>query len=290
MTATPRLGIIGGSGLYHLDAFESVESVEIDTPFGRPSSAVVTGRLDGVDIAFISRHGVGHSIAPSDIPYQANVFAMKSLGVTHLVSISAVGSLREDVAPGTFVIPDQIIDRTTHRTRTFFGAGIVAHVSFADPFCASLARHVADCATAHRPVTTGGTYVCIEGPQFSTRAESNMYRSWGGTIIGMTAMPEARLAREAELCYACLAMVTDWDVWRETHEPVSVAAVLDNLRSMTDAVQLVVASLAHRMLPQCEVGCDSALEVAIATDPAVVGPDVLARLRPIAGRYLDDGA
>lgn len=291
MTTTPRLGIIGGSGLYALEAFERADKLDVETPFGRPSSQVMLGNVSGVETAFISRHGAGHRLAPSEIPYLANIYAMKSLRVTHLVSISAVGSLSEQIEPGTFVVPDQIIDRTSGRERTFFRNGVVAHVSLADPFCASLSRRVAECAAPEsRGVTLGGTYVCIDGPQFSTRAESVMYRSWGGNIIGMTAMPEARLAREAGLCYACLAMVTDWDVWHTSKEPVSVAAVLENLRSMTIAVQQFVVHLAASTLVDCDSGCDASLEVAIATDPSAVPGEVREQLRPIAGRYLDGEA
>lgn len=291
MTGSPRLGIIGGSGLYQLDAFERAESIDVDTPFGRPSAPVIVGSLHGSDVAFLSRHGAGHHLSPSEIPYRANVSAMKMLGVTHLVSISAVGSLSEAIAPGTFVLPDQIIDRTVARDRTFFDDGIVAHVSMADPFCADLSRRVAEvAATTTHAVTRGGTYVCIEGAQFSTRAESNAYRSWGGSVIGMTAMPEARLAREAELCYACLAMVTDWDVWHQSEEPVSVAAVLANLRAMTAAIQTLVVDLASAALPACESGCPDALHSAVVTDPAVVSTATRQRLAPIAGRYLNPDA
>lgn len=291
MTESPRLGIIGGSGLYQLEAFAAVESVDVDTPFGRPSSPVAMGNLDGVEVAFLSRHGAGHRLAPSAIPYLANVHAMKALGVTHLVSISAVGSLSEEIEPGGFVVPDQIIDRTFGRERTFFRDGVVAHVSLADPFCASLSQWVADSARGTGlAVTSGGTYVCIDGPQFSTRAESRMFRSWGGSIIGMTAMPEARLAREAGLCYACLAMVTDWDVWHDTEEPVSVAAVLQNLREMTTAVQSLVVDLARTTLPDCPSRCAESLESAIVTDPAVVPADVREKLSAIAERYLNGGA
>lgn len=291
VTASPRLGIIGGSGLYQLEAFEQLEQIALDTPFGRPSSPVGLGRLNGVEVAFISRHGVGHHLSPSDLPYLANVYAMKSLGVTHLVSISAVGSLSEEIVPGSFVVPDQIIDRTAGRERTFFRDGIVAHVSIADPFCATLSRQVAaHAAKSGLGVTSGGVYVCIEGPQFSTRAESRMFRSWGGSIIGMTAMPEARLAREAGLCYACLAMVTDWDVWHQVEEPVSVAAVLVNLRAMTSAVQSLVVDLAGASLTQCESGCVDALDAAIVTELDIVPAGIRERLSTIVGPRLDGGA
>ncbi|MCO5175605.1 MAG: S-methyl-5'-thioadenosine phosphorylase [Thermomicrobiales bacterium] len=289
MSTSPRLGIIGGSGLYQLSAFSQAESHEIETPYGAPSSPISVGTVGTTPVAFVSRHGIGHHHSPTDVPYRANIYALKSLGVTHLVSISAVGSLSEAMAPGTFVVPDQIIDRTVNRDRTFFDGGVVAHVSMADPFCAALSSHVAACAeTTSVSTRLGGTYVCIEGPQFSTRAESKMFRSWGGSVIGMTAMPEARLAREAGLCYACLAMVTDWDVWHETEEAVSVAAVVETLNAMTSAVQTLVIALAEAQLPSCTSACTSSLEHAIVTDPARIPEQTAERLLPIAGRRIDD--
>jgi 5'-methylthioadenosine phosphorylase len=287
----PALGIIGGSGLYALTALQNPQSVEIETPFGRPSDAVRIGKIGGTPVAFLSRHGRGHRLSPSNVPYAANVCAMKMLGVTHLVSISAVGSLREDLPPRSFVIPDQTIDRTTGRERTFFGNGAVAHVSMADPFCPLLAGTLADSATvSDLPVHLGGTYVCIEGPQFSTAAESALFRSWNASVIGMTALPEARFAREAELCYACLAMVTDYDVWHEQDGPVSVDVVIANLNAMTAAVQSIVVDLASRDLPYCEYGCHTALAGAIITAPDTISAATRDRLRPIAGRYLTDRA
>lgn len=289
MSISPRLGIIGGSGLYQLSAFSQADSHQIETPYGTPSSPINVGTIGSAPVAFISRHGVGHHYSPTEVPYRANIHALKTLGITHLVSISAVGSLNESMAPGTFVVPDQIIDRTVHRERTYFDHGVVAHVSMADPFCAALSSHVATCAeTTSVSTTRGGTYVCIEGPQFSTRAESKMFRSWGGGIIGMTAMPEARLAREAGLCYACLAMVTDWDVWHETEEAVSVAAVVETLNTMTAAVQTLVIALAGAQLPACTSSCTSSLEHAIVTDPALVPKSVAERLLPLTGRRIDE--
>jgi 5'-methylthioadenosine phosphorylase len=285
----PALGIIGGSGLYALTALQNPESVEIETPFGRPSDAVRIGRIGDAPVAFLSRHGSGHRLSPSTIPYAANVCAMKMLGVTHLVSISAVGSLREDLPPRSFVIPDQTIDRTSGRERTYFNDGAVAHVSMADPFCPLLSGLLDDCAAVSElPVHLGGTYVCIEGPQFSTRAESAMFRLWGASVIGMTALPEARFAREAELCYACLAMVTDYDVWHEHDGPVSVDVVVSNLTAMTAAVQSIVVELASRGLPQCELGCQDALAGSIITAPGAIPTATRERLQPIAGRYLAD--
>ncbi|HUG14505.1 MAG TPA: S-methyl-5'-thioadenosine phosphorylase [Thermomicrobiales bacterium] len=280
------LGIIGGSGLYALPAIEHVERHHVATPFGLPSDSIVSGRIAGNDIAFLSRHDVGHRLAPSEIPYAANVCAMKMVGVTRLVSISAVGSLRERLKPRSFVVPDQTIDRTVGRRRSFFGDGAVAHVSLADPFCPELSCWLADCAMAGGlSVSTGGTYVCIEGPQFSTRAESKLFRAWGASIVGMTALPEARLAREAELCYACLAMVTDYDVWHAQEGPVNVQGVLENLAVMTDAVQTIIMTLAQRPSHVCASGCASALEGAIVTNTETIGRDTRKRLDPIASRY-----
>jgi len=286
----PVLGIIGGSGLYELEALESVETVDIDTPFGKPSDPVRVGRIGGHRVAFISRHGAGHRLSPSALPYAANVCAMKMLGVKQLVSISAVGSLREELAPRSFVVPNQLIDRTVGRQRSFFDDGIVAHVSLADPFCPRLSASVAAIAEAGSlPVARGGTYVCIEGPQFSTKAESALFRSWGASVIGMTALPEARLAREAELCYACLAMVTDYDVWHETEGPVNVSGVIANLHAMTAAIQRIVVALAEHQIDDCDAGCGDALAMAILTAQDVIPPAARQRLAPIAGRYLTSG-
>ncbi|HYI16919.1 MAG TPA: S-methyl-5'-thioadenosine phosphorylase [Thermomicrobiales bacterium] len=284
------LGIIGGSGLYSLGSLTNVEVVEVETPWGKPSEPMRIGEIGGQTVAFLSRHGAGHRLTPSEIPYAANVCAMKMIGVSRLVSISAVGSLREDYPPRSFVVPDGTIDRTLGRQRSFFDRGIVAHVSIADPFCPDLSSVLAGVASSGGlPVNAGGTYIAIEGPQFSTRAESALFRSWGASVIGMTAMPEARLAREAELCYACLAMVTDYDVWHEQDGPVTVDAVLANLHAMTDAVQTIVTALAAEALPECRAGCGSALANAIATSLGAIDDATRERLEPIAGRYLEPG-
>jgi 5'-methylthioadenosine phosphorylase len=272
------LGIIGGSGLYNLDGFVDVVSHDIETPFGSPSEQIRVGNIQGQRVAFLSRHASGHRLGPSEIPFAANVCAMKMLGVTRLVSISAVGSLRDDLSPRSFVVPDQTIDRTVNRVRSFFGGGVVAHVSMADPFAAVA-------SVGQLPVHRGGTYVCIEGPQFSARAESALFRMWGASIVGMTALPEARLAREAELCYACLAMVTDYDVWHDSEGPVSVDGVIQNLHAMTDAVQRIVTSLASAPAHDCESGCRDALSMAVATQPSVISDEARARLAPIMARY-----
>jgi len=261
--------------------------MQIDTPWGRPSDAIRIGTVGGTRVAFLSRHGEGHLLGPADVPYAANICALKQLGVRRILSISAVGSLKEAIPPRSFVVPDQLFDRTLSRRRTFFDDGIVAHVGLTDPFCRDFAASVATAAQAGgMPVRAGGAYVCIEGPQFSTRFESELFRSWGLSVIGMTAMPEARLAREAELCYACLAMVTDYDVWHATNEPVTVEMVIANLAAMTTAVEAIVESLVDQPTPACTSGCESALATAIITDPARISADARRRLEPIAGKYL----
>ena len=282
-----RLGIIGGSGLYDLPDLEVTEQRTVETPLGSPSDRLVVGRLAGQEVVFLSRHGRGHRLTPSELPYRANVYALKSLGVTHLLSVSAVGSLRDELAPLSLVVPDQVIDRTLTRPRSFFGEGVVAHVGIADPYCAEFSEALARAAGGTgRTVFSGGTYVCIEGPQFSTRAESELYRSWGASIIGMTAMPEARLAREAELCYACLALITDYDVWHETEADVSVELVLANLQANVVAAREVVRALAASGLPRRACGCKDALAGGIATDPAAIPAATRRRLGVIADRYL----
>ncbi len=262
------LGIIGGSGLYDMPGLEHVDEVMPETPFGAPSAPIVTGTLGTTKLAFLARHGRGHVHSPTNVPYRANIAALRSLGVRQVLSVSAVGSLRESLAPRSAVIPDQIIDRTTSRERTFFDDGVVAHVGMADPFCSSMRAHVHAQATASTSyiIAGTGTYLCIEGPQFSTRAESRLFRSWGADVIGMTAMPEARLAREAGLCYAMLAMVTDYDVWHESEEDVTVEAVQRVLHDNVDVGRSVVRRLAATGIPACESGCRHALDHAIITD------------------------
>lgn len=273
------LGVIGGSGLYELPGLQDVEERVVETPFGMPSSPIVTGTLGDTRLAFIARHGRGHTYTPTEIPFRANIFALRSLGVSHVVSISAVGSLKEELPPTSAVVPDQIIDRTTLRQRTFFDEGIVAHVGMADPFCndfrATIEHHTQEVTT--KPVASG-TYLCIEGPQFSTRAESNLFRAWGASIIGMTAMPEARLAREAGLCYATLAFVTDYDVWHESEEDVTVEMVQRVLSDNVATGQEVVRRLAQAGIPECSVGCRHALDGAIITSPSSLSAQATARL------------
>lgn len=285
-----RVGIIGGSGLYALEGLANVRELKLETPFGEPSDALVTGELEGTPVVFVPRHGRGHRLMPTEVPYRANVFALKSLGVEWLVSVSAVGSLAEDVHPGDIVLPDQFIDRTHARRRTFFGSGIVAHVSLADPTCATLRAQVAEAARAAGvPTKSGGTYLCIEGPAFSTRAESELYRSWGAQVIGMTSMPEARLAREAELHYTTLALVTDYDCWRAGEEAVSVDAVVAtmqrNVANVRRLLQRLVPALAA-LDPKPACGCSSALASAFISDRSLVPEDVREALAPIIGKYI----
>ena len=268
------LAVIGGSGVYDLEGVEQHEIIEVVTPFGPASGPVHKTRISGKDILFLARHGVGHVYSPTTVPYRANVFGLKELGATHLLSLSAVGSLWEELPPRALVTPDQIIDRTVHREHSFFGSGVVAHVGLAEPFCGDLRAAMGEAAElVGRPVLRDGTYVCIEGPQFSTRAESRLYRSWGAAVIGMTAMPEARLAREAGLCYAMLAMVTDYDVWHDAEADVSVEVVNSNLRANTESAQAILKQLVVNGLPEQVCECGSALEQAIMTAPDRV-PDV----------------
>ena len=271
MKAPGRVGLIGGSGVYDLSGIDDLREEKLDTPFGAPSDSYFTGTLAGVPVAFFSRHARGHRLSPTEINYRANVCGFKMLGCDALLSASACGSLREDYAPRHAVIPNQFIDRTRHRADTFFGDGVAAHAGFADPVCASLA---------------GGTYVCMEGPQFSTRAESNLYRSWGADVIGMTNLTEARLAREAEICYASLALVTDYDCWRESSEPVTVEAVLAVLSENAAAARRTMRAAVGRVAPNRACGCRDAMRFGILTDRRAVPEEARRRLSPIAGRYL----
>jgi 5'-methylthioadenosine phosphorylase len=290
-TSIGKLGIIGGSGLYDLPALEVIEHTSVETPFGSPSDEFVLGRLHGREIVFLPRHGRGHRLLPSELPFQANVYGFKALGVTHLLSVSAVGSLREELPPLTLVVPDQIIDRTVSRPRTFFGHGLVAHVGIAEPFCPVFRRAVlAAAASTERGVVDGGTYLCIEGPQFSTKAESKLYRTWGASIIGMTAMPEARLAREAELCYATLALVTDYDVWHDDFDQVTVQLVIANLLANVAAAQQVIDTLSLAALPERTCACAEALKTALITAPEVIPADIRDRLGVIAAEYMTSNA
>lgn len=288
--ASPLLGIIGGSGLYDLPGLADTRWVAVDTPWGAPSDQIFLGRLGEARLAFLPRHGRGHRIAPSQVNYRANIAALKMLGATDVLSLSAVGGLRTELPPGTFVVVDQFIDRTHARAKSFFGRGLVAHVSMAHPVCARLGAHVAATLAAQGvPHARGGTYLTMEGPQFSTRAESHLYRSWNCDVIGMTNMPEAKLAREAELCYASVAMVTDFDCWHPEHDAVTVEAIvrvlLANAQTAKDMVRgAAVAIASDPSAPQC--ACRRALDHALITAPEARDPEAMRRLRPIAGRVL----
>ena len=287
MTQKPLLGVIGGSGLYHFSGLEEVSTVEIDTPFGKPSSPVVMGTLEGKPIAFLARHGLGHFISPTEVNYRANIYALKALGVRYVVGVSACGSLRHDYQPGHFVIPDQVIDFTRSRKSSFFEDGMVAHISAADPYCPDLsARLVQACTSAGAPAHKGGTFITIEGPRFSTRAESHLFRAWGISIIGMTTSPEVFLAREAELCYASLAHITDYDVWHLSEEPVNVEMVVRTLVQNTEAALNIIRSLVASLEipPACD--CDQALAKAMITNPACIPPETRQNLALLVDKYL----
>ncbi|RMD90335.1 MAG: S-methyl-5'-thioadenosine phosphorylase [Alphaproteobacteria bacterium] len=288
------LGVIGGSGLYDLEGLEDVRFEAVESPFGTPSDLIVRGRLGDHELAFLPRHGRGHRLMPSGINYRANIDALKRLGVTDILSLSACGSLREDFAPGDFVLVDQFIDRTRARASSFFGNGLVAHVSMAEPTCRRLRQAVADVAqTLDIRVHDGGTYVVVEGPQFSSRAESELYRAWGADIIGMTNLPEAKLAREAEICYLSVGMVTDYDCWHDDHAAVEVAHVLRILEANAAAARQLVAAAAPAILSRrpdvCPAGCDRALENAIVTAAEMRDGGLVARLDAVAGRVLGRG-
>jgi 5'-methylthioadenosine phosphorylase len=285
------LGVIGGSGLYEIEGLTDRETVVIDSPWGAPSDALVTGRLDGVRLVFLPRHGVGHRIPPGSVNARANIDVLKRAGCTDLLSISAVGSLREELAPGTFVVVDQFIDRTVSRPASFFDNGVVAHVSMADPVCPRLSGFAAAAAReAGAPTVEGGVYVAVEGPQFSTRAESELYRSWGASVIGMTAMPEARLAREAELPYASVCMVTDYDCWRAETAHVEVAGVLAMLKSNAETARDLIGRLVRALPDERPASAiDSGLDFAVVTDPALWPPDQVRKLAAVCPRKFGSG-
>jgi 5'-methylthioadenosine phosphorylase len=284
------LGIVGGSGFYNLPGLAHAEWQRIESPWGTPSDDILFADIDGLPIRFLPRHGRGHKLSPSDIDYRANIDALKRAGVTDLVSVSACGSLKKKYKPGDFVLPDQFIDRTFARKKSFFGKGCVAHVAMGDPTSPLLHKALEAAAKSERiKVHGGGTYLAMEGPQFSTRAESNLYRSWDCDVIGMTNMPEAKLAREAEICYASVAMVTDYDCWHDDHAHVDVAAIIEVMQENTGKAQRLVARLARdfpREHPACPIGSDKALEVAIITPPEARDPELLKKLDAVAGRVL----
>jgi 5'-methylthioadenosine phosphorylase len=281
------IGVIGGSGLYQMAGLEGVRRVEVKTPFGKPSDKLVRGRIGAVELVFLPRHGIGHRWLPTEVNFRANIFAMKKLGVERIISVSAVGSLSAEIAPGHLVVPDQFIDRTSQRPSTFFGRGIVAHVSLADPFCPDLSRLLTESASAAgATVHKGGTYVCIEGPQFSSRAESHLYRSWGAHVIGMTNLQEAKLAREAEICFGTLALATDYDCWNELAGVVEIEQVLTVLRQNVELAQKTIRRALASLGQSRACRCASALKDAIITEKSRIPRKLRADLRPIIGKYL----
>ena len=284
--AQAEIGIIGGSGLYSMPGFTNVHEVKVETPFGEPSEVFVLGDLEGRKVAFLARHGRGHRILPSELNFRANIYAMKKLGVERILSVSAVGSLKEEHKPTDFVIPDQFIDRTFNRTATFFGEGIVGHVSFGDPVCATVATAFQTaCKEVGVEAHLGGTYVCMEGPQFSTRAESNMYRGWGADVIGMTNLQEAKLAREAEICYSTIAMVTDYDCWREGHDAVTIEEIIAVAHQNAENAARVVRAAVKAMPKERTCACQSAAKFAVMTAPDAISAAARERLQLIFGKY-----
>jgi len=287
MSEQPLLGVIGGSGLYSLFGLEGAQSIEVDTPFGKPSSPVLVGRLKGKLIAFIARHGIGHTISPSNVNYRANIYALKKIGVRYVVGVSACGSLRHDYEPGNFIVPDQVVDFTRERKRSFFDEELVAHVGTADPYCPDFsARLIQAASSTGFEIYKGGTFITIEGPRFSTRAESHLFRAWGISIIGMTASPEVFLAREAELCYATLAHITDYDVWHLSEEPVNVEMVIKTLIQNTEKAQKVIQALIGLLdnPPTCD--CSSALSKALITNPSQISAESRQRLALLIDKYI----
>lgn len=281
------IGVIGGSGLYQMPELVGVREVEIKTPFGKTSDPLIRGRLGGVDLIFLPRHGKDHRWLPTEINFRANIFALKKLGVERIISVSAVGSLREEIAPGHLVVPDQFIDRTTQRPSTFFGRGVVAHVSLANPFCSDLSKVLVTAARQEgAEVHSGGTYVCMEGPQFSTRAESHLYRAWGAHVIGMTNLQEAKLAREAEICFGTLALATDYDCWNDQAGDVEIEHVLTVLKQNVALAQRTIARASAELSEPRSCGCISALKDAIITERARIPKKIRAELQPIIGKYL----
>jgi 5'-methylthioadenosine phosphorylase len=287
MDNKPVLGVVGGSGLYTMPEMSEIEEHNLKTPFGAPSAPIITGKLDGRMVAFLARHGIGHHLSPGEVNYRANIYALKSIGVERIVSISACGSLREDFAPGDIVIPDQLFDYTRDRKRSFFGEGMVAHISVANPFCPDLSAELHKVieetgANAHQ----GGAFITIEGPRFSTRIESNVFRAWGMSIIGMTTSPEAFLAREAELCYTVMAHVTDYDVWHLTEKPVTVEMVIEILHRNTQVAQNAIKGLAQRIKPESDCECHHALADALITRQDVIPKDTRQKLDLLVDKYI----
>lgn len=286
-----KIGIIGGSGVYKMEGLKNLKEVKVKTPFGAPSDAYRIGTWSGVDVVFLPRHGTRHTISPSEINYRANVFGMKKLGVERLISVSACGSLKKELKPLDFVLPDQFVDRThSGREMTFFKGGIVAHVSFADPVCEDLKSHIYEAAkNCNLSCHLGGTYLNMEGPAFSTRAESNLYRSWGMDIIGMTNIAEARLAREAEMCYATIAAITDYDCWYESEEPVTVEMIIANLMKNAENSKKLLKEVVVSLRKPCPCGCADSLKYAIVTQKDAISPALKRKLAPIIGKYVPHG-
>jgi 5'-methylthioadenosine phosphorylase len=285
--AKARIGVIGGSGLYEMDDLQVKDELAVNTPFGLPSDRYLLGEIDGIELVFLPRHGRGHRILPSHLNYRANIFGMKKLGVDWIISVSAVGSMREDIEPGHIVIIDQFFDRTRERPSTFFGEGVAGHITFADPVCPILRSNLADAASATgATVHDGGTYICIEGPQFSTRAESNVFRSWGVDVIGMTNLPEARLAREAEICYSTIALCTDYDCWHESEEDVTIDAILETMRQNISTAKAIIKETVKRFPLPRTCPCAEALKYAIMTPAEMIPPATRQSLDLLIGKYL----
>jgi 5'-methylthioadenosine phosphorylase len=286
-----NVGVIGGSGFYQMDGLAGVEELRMETPFGAPSDAIVSGALEGVRVAFLARHGVGHRIMPTEVPMRANIWALKSLGVERIIAVNAVGSMREKMAPSHIVVPDQLIDRTRHRPNTFFGRGLVAHVAFDQPFCPQMRGLLLESArTAGATAHDGGTYVAVEGPEFSTKAETGLFRSWNASIIGMTAMPEALLAREAEICYATLAFVTDYDTWHEEHEPVTADVIIKMIIETVATARETIRHALRNLPTERQCSCGNTLAKALITPAALVPEETKRDLAPILEKYLPVGA
>jgi 5'-methylthioadenosine phosphorylase len=287
--AQAKIGVIGGSGLYEIEGLTGVTEVNPETPFGKASDSIVVGKLGKTGIAFLPRHGRGHRILPTEVPYRANIYALKSLGVEHIIAINSCGSFKEEIKPGHLLIPDQIIDRTTSRASTFFGGGIVAHIQFADPFCPELAQILYQSAKeAGATVHKGGTFIAMEGPAFSTRGESRLYKAWGADIIGMTVLPEAKLAREAEICYASIACVTDYDSWHETKEPVSIEIVLNTMHQNIETAKKIIKLAVGKIPGARKCACATALATAIVTQAKLIPAERQKQLKLLIGKYAGD--
>lgn len=284
-----KIGVIGGTGLYDIEGLTDIKEVNIDTPFGKPSDTITIGKLEGVGIAFLPRHGKGHHISPTELPVRANIYALKSLGVEHIIAVCSAGSFKQGIKPGHLVIPDQLIDRTRNRVNTFFSDGIVVHIPFAEPFCSILCQVLYESAKeAGASVHPSGTFVVMEGPAFSTRAESRLYRSWGADIIGMTALPEAKLAREAEICYAIIGCVTDYDSWMERSEPVTIGVILNTLFQNIDTARKIIKLAISRIPERQDCGCATALETAIITDRELIPAEQKKKLNLLIGKYIGE--